>query len=222
MGLGFKAPTGEHNEYDVYNDNNGLNPTSKPIDQSIEPGDGGWGALLEVQGFTQVSRPFVFGSDQLPAESEGHQQRTVRASRRSVSAGLQLRAGSVRRARGRRRPGVEEHRRFARVSRRGPSRYDVVGRSDGFRRPGQDMYLEPGITFTTGRSTLQLNLPHGVYRYRGPILYTGNQRRRDVPRLGGARQPLVSLWLSQARHAPRRRAPARAATTNNRRRFRVP
>ena len=35
IGLGFKAPTGEHNEYDVYADNNGLNPTSKPIDQSI-------------------------------------------------------------------------------------------------------------------------------------------------------------------------------------------
>src|SRR5262245_25737379 len=35
VGLGFKAPTGNQNQYDVYNDNNGLNPTSKPIDQSI-------------------------------------------------------------------------------------------------------------------------------------------------------------------------------------------
>src|SRR5215467_12593798 len=62
VGLGFKAPTGNQNQYDVYADNNGLNPTSKPIDQSIEPGDGGWGAQLEVQGFTRVGRAFVFGS----------------------------------------------------------------------------------------------------------------------------------------------------------------
>ena len=46
----------------VYNDNNGLNPTSKPIDQSIQPGDGGWGAQLELQGFTRVGPAFVFGS----------------------------------------------------------------------------------------------------------------------------------------------------------------
>ena len=43
IGLGVKAPTGNQNQYDVYNDNSGANPTSKPIDQSIEPGDGGWG-----------------------------------------------------------------------------------------------------------------------------------------------------------------------------------
>src|SRR5437773_1267217 len=62
VGLGFKAPTGNQNQYDVYNDNSGANPTSKPIDQSIEPGDGGWGAQLEVQGFSRVGRTFVFGS----------------------------------------------------------------------------------------------------------------------------------------------------------------
>ena len=57
-----KAPTGSQNQYDVYNDNNGANPTSKPIDQSIEPGDGGWGAQIELQGFTRIGRTFVFGS----------------------------------------------------------------------------------------------------------------------------------------------------------------
>src|SRR5882724_636334 len=56
VGLGFKAPTGNQNQYDTYNDNNGTNPTAKPIDQSIEPGDGGWGAQLEVQGFSRIGR----------------------------------------------------------------------------------------------------------------------------------------------------------------------
>jgi hypothetical protein len=54
----------------------------------------------------------------------------------------------------------------------GVPQYDLIGRSDGFRRPGHEMYLEPGITFTVGRSTLQFDLPIGVYRYRSPDPYT--------------------------------------------------
>jgi len=173
VGLGFKAPTGEHNEYDVYNDNNGLNPTSKPIDQSIEPGDGGWGALLEVQGFTRVSRTFVFGSinyllnprdvnDAPSGRSAGLYQRDFN----SVPDQYVARVGV----------GVPVWKNIGvslayRVE--GLPRYDLLGRSDGFRRPGQEMYLEPGVTFTTGRSTIQFNLPHGVYRYRAPDPYTG-------------------------------------------------
>jgi hypothetical protein len=181
VGLGFKAPTGEHNQYDVYNDNNGLNPTSKPIDQSIEPGDGGWGALLEVQGFTRVSRTFVFGSfnyllnpkdinDAPSGRAAGLYQRDFN----SVPDQYVARVGV----------GVPVWKSIgASLAYRleGVPRYDVVGRSDGFRRPGQEMYLEPGLTFTTGRSTLQFNLPLGVYRYRGPDPYTGNNGDATFP-----------------------------------------
>jgi hypothetical protein len=34
------------------------------------------------------------------------------------------------------------------------------------------MYIEPGITFSTGRSTIQFNMPRGFYRYRAPDPYT--------------------------------------------------
>jgi hypothetical protein len=173
VGLGVKAPTGNQNEFDVYNDNNGLNPTSKPIDQSIEPGDGGWGAQIEVQGFTRIGRTFVFGSanyllnpkdinDASSGRSAGDFQRNFN----SVPDQYVVRAGvgaPIWRGLG------------ASVAYRveGVPRYDVIGRSDGFRRPGQERYIEPGLTFTTGRSTLQFNIPIGVYRYRGPDPYTG-------------------------------------------------
>jgi hypothetical protein len=55
----------------------------------------------------------------------------------------------------------------------GVPRYDLVGRSDGFRRPGREVFLEPGISYTQGHSTFQFNLPHGLYRYRAPDPYTG-------------------------------------------------
>jgi hypothetical protein len=35
------------------------------------------------------------------------------------------------------------------------------------------MFIEPGVSFVTGQSTLQLNLPHAYYRYRAPDPYTG-------------------------------------------------
>jgi hypothetical protein len=173
VGLGFKAPTGNQNQYDVYNDNNGFNPTSKAIDQSIEPGDGGWAAQLELQGFTRVGRAFVFGSanyllnpkdvnDAPSGRAAGLYQRDVNSvpdqyvMRVGVGAPLWKNLGASIAYR------VE-----------GVPRYDVLGRSDGFRRPGQERYLEPGLTFTAGRSTLQVNIPIGVYRYRGPDPYTG-------------------------------------------------
>ena len=55
----------------------------------------------------------------------------------------------------------------------GVPRYDLIGRSDGFRRPGREVFLEPGVTYNYGRSTLQFNMPHGVYRLRAPDPYTG-------------------------------------------------
>lgn|ERR1043166_3477255 len=181
IGLGFKTPTGNQNEYDVYNDSNGTNPTSKPIDQSIEPGDGGWGAQLEIQGFSRVGRTFVFGSinylsnpkdinDAPSGRSAGAYQRDFN----SVPDQYVMRVGV----------GAPVWRNVgASVAFRveGVPRYDAIGRSDGFRRPGQERYIEPALTFTTGRSTFQFNLPIGVYRYRGPDPYTGSNGDATFP-----------------------------------------
>jgi hypothetical protein len=181
VGVGFKAPTGESNQYDVYNDSTGANPTSKPIDSSIEPGDGGWGIQLELQGFSRVGRAFVFGSgnyllnprdvgDGVYSRSPGLYQR----DHNSVPDQYVARVGV----------GVPVWRNIgASVAFRaeGVPRYDLIGRSDGFRRPGKEMYIEPGITVTSGNNTLQFNLPHGVYRFRSADPYTGNNGDATFP-----------------------------------------
>jgi hypothetical protein len=63
----------------------------------------------------------------------------------------------------------------------GAPRYDLIGRSDGFRRPGVEMYWEPGLTVTTGRHAVSLNIPIGYYfnRFRNP--YTGNPGDSTFP-----------------------------------------
>jgi hypothetical protein len=63
----------------------------------------------------------------------------------------------------------------------GVPRYDLLGASHGRRRPGVEMYWEPGVTFTTGRHAVSFNLPVGYYynRFRDP--YTGNEGDSTFP-----------------------------------------
>jgi len=207
VGLGFKAPSGNQNQNDVYNDNNGINPTSKPIDQSIEPGDGGWGAQLEVQGFSRVGRAFVFGSidylsnpkdynDAPSGRSAGEYHRDFN----SVPDQYVMRVGV----------GAPVWRRLgASVAFRveGVPRYDAIGRSDGFRRPGQERYVEPSLTYTVGRSTLQFNLPIGVYRYRGPDPYTGANGDATFPNYVALASYSYRFGMTKHQAAPSMPAP---------------
>lgn len=181
VGLGVKAPTGDSNQYDVYNDNSGDNPTSKPIDQSIQPGDGGWGAQIEVQGFARLGRTFVFGSANYllnPKDiNDAPSGRSAGAYQRNFNSVPDQYVGRV-------GVGVPVWRRIG-VSlafrAEGVPQYDLVGRSDGFRRPGKELYLEPGVTFSSGRSTIQFNIPHGIYRYRSPDPYTRSNGDATFP-----------------------------------------
>ena len=64
----------------------------------------------------------------------------------------------------------------------GVPRYDLIGRSDGFRRPGVEMYWEPGVTVSAGRHAISFNVPIGYYYNRRPNPYTGNAGDATFPR----------------------------------------
>ena len=44
--------------------------------------------------------------------------------------------------------------------------YDLIGSSDGFRRPGYAISAEPGVTWTKGAHTFSLQVPIAVDRAR--------------------------------------------------------
>lgn len=163
---------------------------------------GGWGAIFDAQGHKAMGRVVAFGSGTWLAnpKNTGTASRgnLVNASTPSnintVSDQFVFRAGTS----------VAVTSKIA-VSlawrMEGVPRYDLIGRSDGFRRPGIEMYWEPGVTLTAGRHSLSFNLPVGYYfnRFRDP--YTGNPGDSTFPeyvsiatyaiRLGrpGARMP---------------------------------
>src|SRR5688572_1099254 len=52
LGLGVKFPTGDYKATDIRHRPTG--PEIAYVDNSIQPGDGGWGAILEIQAFQKV------------------------------------------------------------------------------------------------------------------------------------------------------------------------
>lgn len=193
VGIGIKAPTGNDAAQDMYPDSTGKNNQLRYVDQSVQPGDGGWGITADIQGFRRMKRLLLFGSGSYlinPRNTNGTPSLTVARlspgatpaasnynklvnsvpdqflTRIGTSVGLgRSLAGSI----------------AWRME--GMPRYDLIGRSDGFRRPGLEMFIEPGISLTRGRSTLSLNIPIGFYRNRKPDPYTGLLGDATFPRV---------------------------------------
>jgi hypothetical protein len=179
FGAGLKMPTGTARATDVFPDITGASPEEKAVDQSVQPGDGGWGGQFEVQGFSRFGRVFVFGSanylanprdmNDTPSILVGIGRPSTTTPKRNVNSvpdQYLMRTGV----------GVPIWRGIGaslawRVE--GVPRYDLVGMSEGFRRPGKEMFIEPGISFVSGKSTFQVNMPRAYYRYRAPDSYTG-------------------------------------------------
>jgi copper ion binding protein len=182
IGVGIKAPTGTYNAQDRYPDSTGKNDQLRYVDQSIQPGDGGWGITTEVQAFHSIKRAMIFASGNYlinPRNTNGTPSLTV----------ARLPPGAV--------PAASSYNKLVnsvpdqylvrigtsvglgnglaasfawRVE--GMPRYDLIGRSDGFRRPGLEMFGEPGISYSTSRGTFSLSVPIGYYRNRKLDPYT--------------------------------------------------
>src|SRR4029078_5304094 len=53
----------------------------------------------------------------------------------------------------------------------GMPRYDLIGESHGFRRPGVEMFLEPGFSYAKNGQVYSFQMPIGYYRNRFPNPY---------------------------------------------------
>jgi hypothetical protein len=193
IGVGVKMPTGNHAAMDTFPDRNGNNNQPRYVDQSVQPGDGGWGLMLEAQGFKRFGeRVQVFGSGGYlanPRDTNGTPSLTVTRLPPGVApAATQFdrlvnsvpdqylaRIGG----------GVTVFKGVAvttayRVE--GQRRYDLIGKSHGFRRPGVAMFIEPGFSIGKGRQTVSFNFPVAFYQNRKPDPYTGLQGDATFPK----------------------------------------
>ena len=185
LGFGVKLPTGDNNVQDTFQVRvNDPTTTTEPfvltnqvrtVDQSIQPGDGGFGVILDLQGFLRFGNnkgagyltgaylinpestngvatwrggdpallPDAPGSEAYMSVPDQWLYRIGGTWFPTTKVGLSL---------GLRWEGIPVH--------------DLIGDSDGFRRPGYAFSYEPGFCYTTGPHTFALNVPVAAHRNR--------------------------------------------------------
>lgn len=162
LGFGAKLPTGNYK----YEDDAYVNGAfvKRPVDQSIQPGDGGLGILVEADLLRQVkNNVFVYANGSYlfnPRNTNGTKtnrsnpfedvmsvpdQLFFRTGARYQIHALQLGIGG-------RVEGIPVH--------------DIIGKEDGFRRPGYIVSAEPSALLSLGKHIISLNVPIALARNR--------------------------------------------------------
>lgn len=179
LGLGLKLPTGQAEVQDDFHKRKSNGEDSivrRPVDQSIQLGDGGFGFSLEAQGYQvlfknaslyfngfylfnprntnkTLTRGTLTGADPLIARLSVPDQFSFRLGmnydllpKKNLKASL-----------GGRFEGIPAH--------------DALGKSEGFRRPGYIISVEPGLSFALKNWGIQCSVPFAVYRNRTKSVY---------------------------------------------------
>ena len=152
------------------------------VDQSVQPGDGGWGLMLESHAFWNVRRAFVFGSASYLANPRDTNDTPSIGAILGVSTVLNSVPDQYLARVGAAMPVWKGFGASLAWRVEGVNRYDLIGKSNGFRRPGTSMFVEPGVSYSNGSHTVAFNVPIGYYynRHRNP--YTNNPGDATFPR----------------------------------------
>ncbi len=158
LGLGVKAPTGSHTRPSQFYTPGGA--VDFPADQTIQPGDGGWGFILQAQGFRRFAENwfgYVSGSylvspkDQTdarpnPASTVFWAVPDVYSARLGTAISV-LPAQGLTLSLGLRMDGIPKN--------------DLLGGGDSttIKRTSKILYGDPGLSLVQGRSTITLNMP---------------------------------------------------------------
>jgi hypothetical protein len=138
-------------------------------DPSLQPGDGEWAFSVGTQAYKRLWRTasayaqgnYLFS----PADTDGVASFRTQPGQGIISSTDQYlyRGGIEQRV-----PKIRQLAFSAGVRGEGVPVRDLIGASDGFRRPGFIFSFDPGFMFTYKRYTLSVNGPWALYRDRPP------------------------------------------------------
>jgi hypothetical protein len=169
VGAGIKLNTGNHNALDNAPQSNGTIRMGV-MDQAIQPGDGGIGFSIELQGFRQLYKSiYGFANGYYlfnPKESNG-------SFKSAPTPGLEgyniyacpdqyfARAGVMSTI-------GKAHKLSASLAGRweGIPAYDAFGGQVAYRRPGYVIAIEPGISYSSGNHSFSLFVPYNIVKNR--------------------------------------------------------
>lgn len=175
LGLGAKMPSGDNNVVDNFRvfsatpaPNGSVSNVLRTVDQSIQPGDGGFGILADMSAFKSLangkaslyvsaaylSNPGGTSGVQTYRSAKGEEVMSI-ADQYSVRGGISVAV-----------PKITSMSFSAGVRWEGVPVRDLIGPSEGFRRPGYAIGIEPSLTYVHGKSAITLGVPFAVYRNR--------------------------------------------------------
>lgn len=174
LGLGLKLPTGAYKASDkFFNVGPGGTEEVRPVDQSIQPGDGGFGMITELNGFLSFSDQLGSYANLFylinPREMNGTRtyRETLSATRAneaimSVTDQYMVRAGLNYDFAGK----LNNMSLDAGGRMEGIPVYDLIGGSKGFRRPGYVISVEPGLRYRFSKLNFFASVPVALSRNR--------------------------------------------------------
>ncbi len=184
LGASVKLPTGNFNSTDIfYNVGTNGSPEVRPVDQSIQLGDGGFGAILEIQSYLKVNEKISLtaGAFYLLNPREKNNIRTFREKLSPLLANEAIMSVPDQfSSRIAANYSVNETSSIAIGGRyEGVPVNDVIGGSAGFRRPGNIISVEPLYSYMKNNLTLNFSVPVAVRRNR-PQSYTDLEYQRTT------------------------------------------
>jgi len=171
LGVGVKIPTGQNNATDTFRVLSGGVVTNqiRTVDQSIQPGDGGFGILVDASTFKAVAggKLSIYGSGaylSTPGEKSNVQTYRTAPGEEVMSIADQFLArGGVAFP----IPKVANLMFSGGVRVEGVPVRDIIGGDTGFRRPGVAVSVDPAITMIVkGKNAVTLSVPVAIYRNR--------------------------------------------------------
>lgn len=206
LGLGVKLPTGNYETKDHFHKKDSEGEDSlvyRVVDQSIQLGDGGFGVTLEFDAAYNFTARFAVYASGLylfnPRNTNGILRsdnltnNIPKSNEFSVVDQFAFRLGA--------RYSVKNFQ-FALGGRyEGIPSEDLIGKSEGFRRPGYIVSLEPSILYSTGNHTFGVNVPIAMYRNR--VQNTIDKERTEITGTYQIGDAAFADWLLSVTYAYR-------------------
>ena len=164
IGLGVKLPTGKYDYTDVfYNQGPERNQDlEKVVDQSIQPGDGGTGITLDLQGYHPITHSLGISTSLFylfnPQATNGVKTRSG-TSEFSCPDQFAARIGANYTT-------MKGLNFFLGGRAEGVPAKDAIGSSEGYRRPGYAVSIEPGVGYFKNKFAVFASAPIAMYRKR--------------------------------------------------------
>jgi len=171
LGLGIKLPTGSYNYMDYFY-KKADSSVLGPVDQSIQPGDGGTGITFELNTFYNFSHKVgVYGSFfYLSNPREVNGTSTTRGGTASATAKKYntdvMSVPDLFMARGGVSYMVRQLNFSGGIRIEGLPSSDLIGGDRGFRRPGYIISAEPSVTYVAKKVSFNLSVPFALERNR--------------------------------------------------------